>query len=532
MILKKPYAFLIKHFKLIHLILSLFLFYTLFKSSKILEFFNDYLKLGFFKFQNNIAGSYINTYLFIVVIFIIIVGLVIYTLMKVKKKNRVFYISLIVFYLIVFGAFIYLFNEILSMESILVDKRIIRIDRDLSILVLIPQFFFLVYSILRGIGFDVKKFNFNKDLEELDITIDDNEEFEFIVGKDGYKTKRKIRRSLREIKYYILENKFLFCIILVFISLIVGLLIYLNFQVFNKTYNQNQDFTSSLFKMNVNKSFITNKSYNGDVINNKYYLVVDMNIKNNGLNSEKLNPTNFRIVLNNKNIYPTLNKNKYFIDLGKGYYNEELKVDNNNILFIYELEKKDLRKNYNLRIVNKINLIKGELSGIYKDVLLKPLVSENIKILENKKLGDEIFLGRSNLDKAVMKFNYVTFGNSFNESYNYCIGDYCYKGIEIIKPDLIGSNNRIIMKVDLNFMPDINNYLSNFVYYPKHIVEYFGSINYELKGINKNSYLKNITPKYLTKNINYYEVDKGILEAEKINLYITIRNSRYIINIK
>ena len=42
MILKRPFAFLIKHFRLIHGILSVFISYLVFKTSAMLSFITDY----------------------------------------------------------------------------------------------------------------------------------------------------------------------------------------------------------------------------------------------------------------------------------------------------------------------------------------------------------------------------------------------------------------------------------------------------------------------------------------------------------
>ena len=44
MILRKPYAFLIKNFKLMHAILTVLISYLLYKSNTILHFFNEYLE--------------------------------------------------------------------------------------------------------------------------------------------------------------------------------------------------------------------------------------------------------------------------------------------------------------------------------------------------------------------------------------------------------------------------------------------------------------------------------------------------------
>ena len=56
-ILKKPYAFLIKHFKLIHLILCLLFLYLLFQTGNINQFFNDYVSAGYTTNELNIASK-------------------------------------------------------------------------------------------------------------------------------------------------------------------------------------------------------------------------------------------------------------------------------------------------------------------------------------------------------------------------------------------------------------------------------------------------------------------------------------------
>ena len=43
MILRKPYAILIKNFKLIHIILAIFMGYLFYKTNMVLSFLNEYL---------------------------------------------------------------------------------------------------------------------------------------------------------------------------------------------------------------------------------------------------------------------------------------------------------------------------------------------------------------------------------------------------------------------------------------------------------------------------------------------------------
>ena len=68
MILRKPYAFLIKHFRLIHLVLSILFLYLLFQTGNINGFFNDFVNAGYVTNEVNIASTYIHPYIYIAII--------------------------------------------------------------------------------------------------------------------------------------------------------------------------------------------------------------------------------------------------------------------------------------------------------------------------------------------------------------------------------------------------------------------------------------------------------------------------------
>ena len=87
MILRKPYAFLIKNFKKIHLILTFLLVYLAIKIYGIVKFFSEYASSGYYNVVSNIAGSHINIFMYIAVILILAAGIFIYMLMYNKKKK-------------------------------------------------------------------------------------------------------------------------------------------------------------------------------------------------------------------------------------------------------------------------------------------------------------------------------------------------------------------------------------------------------------------------------------------------------------
>ena len=102
MILKKPYAFLIKYFRIIHIILALPIIYLILRTGNIVHFFSDYIDTNYYTNVSNIAGTYINYFMYLSVLLILISGIAIYFLMRKKEKSTIFYFLLILFYLILF----------------------------------------------------------------------------------------------------------------------------------------------------------------------------------------------------------------------------------------------------------------------------------------------------------------------------------------------------------------------------------------------------------------------------------------------
>ena len=85
MILRKPYAFLIKHFKLIHLVITGILFYLVLKYRDVYVFLRKCVTDNAYKYN---ALEYIDytIYIFILIAILLLGG--IYFLLKYKDKPR------------------------------------------------------------------------------------------------------------------------------------------------------------------------------------------------------------------------------------------------------------------------------------------------------------------------------------------------------------------------------------------------------------------------------------------------------------
>ena len=260
MIFRKPYAFLIKYFKLINFLLAVLTSYILYRSYNIVNFFNDYVVHNYTgNYYEGFYISYISPIMFILIVLIIIgVSSIILLLVNRKKPIKayvatiVYYVLLIIFLNIVKNIMINLVEEVISAETS-------RLYRDIALIVTAPQVVFIVLFLLRGSGFNLKKFDFEKDIKEFEILAQDNEEFEFTFKNDGVKAKRTVHRFFREFVYYVKENKFMFIIITTILLIGLSYLIYKSFpEIIDRNYRQGESFYKDIFNISITDSIITN----------------------------------------------------------------------------------------------------------------------------------------------------------------------------------------------------------------------------------------------------------------------------------
>lgn len=534
MIIKKPYAFLIKNFKYIHAVLFIFLSYILIKFYNLLKFFSDYVKTGYYTYYENLSSHFINFYLFIVIIFTIVIGIAVYILMKSKDKKRTYYIFLCTFYFILFIFLMYLFSVLKTLETEVLDIRNIRIIRDILLILTLPQLYFVIFCFLRSIGFDIKSFDFKKDLEELNISAEDSEIIEVLVPNDSYKHMRKLRRFLRETKYFIVEYRFYFLVGISLLLLIVVLSLFLNISVYNKKYSKNEDFISSSFKYTVEDSFITTVDYKGDTIKkDKSYIIIKINVVNISNKKDKLESDNFRLIYEDVEFTNTLSKGNYFIDLGETYVNQSLVPNEEyNFLIVFEVDNKYKSDKYTFRIIDKVDNYSGEINTKNKDVVINPTLIDYLDGMEEYTIGSEILLGESNLNASKFQVNTFDINNTFEEKFNYCVEKYCFEGVKKFVPNIINSTKKTLIRLTTSYTSDENIYIKKEVKNSTDFISYFAKIHYELDNKAKTSNIKVLESENINKNKVFFEVPIEVLDAKKVKLFITIRNIRYIIILK
>ena len=141
---------------------------------------------------------------------------------------------------------------------------------------------------------------------DLQITDEDEEEVELKFLKNDGVAKRNIVHSLRELKYYALENKGIFTLIGIILGIVIIVALYMEFEVYNKRYNLYQAFALDSFTMTMKESYLTNVDYSGkEIEEGKYFLAIKIAIYNKTLDPASVSKENFRIYFDDEIIYPS-----------------------------------------------------------------------------------------------------------------------------------------------------------------------------------------------------------------------------------
>lgn len=499
MILKKPYGFLIKNFKLIHLILTGIYIYLAVKVNNILHYYNGFIAGTASKID---ARNYITSYYIIGIILSIIICLIVYALMKYKKKPRILYLILIVFSLITVFIIQYSYVGLNTIYISVLNSKSLLLYRDLLRIMIVSQYIVIAIVLVRGLGFDIKKFNFVQDLQELGIDVTDDEEVEFSLGGSQHLV-RKFNRNLREIKYYYFENK-------IFILIIIGVILFFGLgtfifdkEVVNKVYNQNEFVSTDNFQFNVLNSYISNKDYKNNIImgNDTSFVIVKINLSSKG-EKRKFNTSNLILEVDDNSYTCEKRYSTRFSDIGITYKDD--KIGNNaTYLFVYNVSNEDLEKNMKLVYAND------------KRVELNPVWLDKSNESDDYRLGEEVNLSNSIFRTGIFKVSFFEINDNFSYPYEYEINGQSYT-----YQLTISSVRKTIMHLKLeNIYPKGIDNLSFFDNYVK--IKYKNDdVEYEVKSFDNN------TPDGYKDGV-YLAVDKDLLEATNIWLEIKIRNKVY-----
>lgn len=364
MIVRKPYAFLIKNFKKIHIVLFLLCAYIYYQNLHINSFVNEFLEYLTYDEVNESITRYINSWLYIAVIIVIIATTAVLILLKHKKKPWKIYLVPIVEYTVMFATLTLISNYFANYNGSL-DTTEIRAIRDILFLLTFPQYIFFIILAIRIFGFDLNKFDFKTDQEYLDLNEGDREELEININIEKGALKRKWNFLKRNLNYFIKEHKRLITAVLSVILIFVAYKSFVYIFITNKAYKQGQNINTSGYTIQINDSYYTNKDYKGNIISpQSSFIVLNVTIKNN-VEKREINFNRFHIMNARSNYSPSLQAYAtQFKDFGKTYVTRTIEPNEEfNLIMVYKVAPEES--------INKFVLYYQEFTGANTNHLRK-----------------------------------------------------------------------------------------------------------------------------------------------------------------
>lgn len=538
MIIKKPYAFMIKHFRLIHLLLLIPMIYLLLQTRGIINFFNEYVSNNYnltssVDVLSSLASNYINIFMYLAVVIIMIVLITISILLQRKEKPTKFYNISIVYYLVLFILITASFAVFKGIENDTISTSVMRLIRDFSQIIHYSQYIFIIFTAVRGIGFNIRQFDFKSDLDELEISSEDSEEVEFLVGIDTYKTKRSIRRFFRELKYYYKENKFVFIMIIVIIVGILGTMLYMSEEIYQRVYSEGDTLALGNLNFAIKDSYITNLTKSGDVLKEgKYYVILQVEVTNRYRESYQFSASSLELLINNEYYSPDLSIGNYFDDYGYPYDGTYVQGDTTrDYILVYEIDASLINQSFYITVFSYYDASVGGLGVVNNRIQLDPeIVNSNI-VTNYINLGTNIDLSNTTLGNSQVVIAGYEFTSRYTYSYNYCITeDNCYLSTAAISYDNNGGNNRLlILEYDLTLDSDIP-YMASTKTYRSFFTDFL-RIEYEVNGATY-TYTPTIANPSSYGDVVALVVPREMASASNVNLIMTFRNRAYQIQLQ
>lgn len=517
MIIRKPYAFLIKHFKKIHIFLLILCGYIYYKNMQLRGFINEFISLGTYDAYNEPITKYVSFLVIISMLLVIIGSVTLVILLRHKEKPWKLYILPIVEYTVMLIAFIVAKNFFNSYTGG-VETTVARAVRDILFITSILEYPVIAIILMRIIGLDLHKFNFTMDKEYLELDSKDREELEININIDKESFKRGYKRLLRNINYVYQEHKLICNIIILILFIILAKNTYTYIFVTHKAYKQGDVLNANGYTITINNSYYTDKDYKGDIISKKSdFIVLDLTIKNNA-ESREIDLNKFHI-MNGINNYITTNKTyeTEFKDYGKTYQTKELKRDETiNFIMIFKVDK-------NLR-TNRFVLYYQEITGAnpyLRKIKLNINDVSQIKTHETINIPDDMTFEVLN-KKETVNFEDVEILPSIDYTHRICTTTSC--GTK--KTTYTAKSGYTILKISF----------SSTDYEGKDMIDFsteYGKIKY-IDSKNKERVLevKNPIDKVYYGKYLYITVPDDIINAKTIEIEYTVRNNKYIYKLR
>jgi len=511
MIVRKPYAFLIKNFRKIHVVLLILGLFIAYRLIDVNNFVTEFMRYGVYDSYANPVTSHISGFL-LFIIFITTVGSgALIVLLRYKKKPWKAYLVPFIEYFALFLVLNIIKGFFTSFKYDIATTDL-RFSRDLLVIFLVAQIPAIGIFLMRTLGLDTKKFNFSSDEEFLELNEEDREEVEISFNIDVNTFKRLYKRLFRNIKYFYEEHKIICRAAVIVVGVVFLYSVYKFIFITNRSYSQGDSYSVNGYTIKVNNSYFTDKSYNGEVISkSSNFVIVEFTITNNSA-PRKINMSNFHLK-NSTEDYVTTEKTfaEEFRDLGTTYDSvRELKRDETlNLIVIYKVDKK-LRKDGFVLYYQENN------GGTLRKIKLKIKDLSTIKNGGTFKLQDDLELNLN--PPEVISFDSYEITDSAEYVVRKCTTIGCASDVN----EFNTNGEYKILAID--FGSD--------TYQVKNMIDFltkYGRIVYkDSSGSVEDLEVENSIPKAYYGKTVYLKVPNDITEASEISFEITVRNKKYV----
>lgn len=520
MILRKPYAFLIKYFQKINILLLALVLFIFYKTMKFHQFAKNYQSSNIYNEKIDSISNYFNKYTILAFIAIIIISTILAYLLRKKDKPYISYLLIIFVNIFTFGLLIYA-NNFFTYTAFKGFKIVnAKMMSDLSFIANFLYYPLIFILLIRSLGIDLNSFGFQEDKEFVEISEEDREEVEVNVGFDKEKWLRKTKYYFRNTKYFIIEHKVALLGVFI-IVLLIGLTAFYNyFYVENKIYKLNDTITANQYKLKVKNTYLTDRDYSGNIITNDdaYFILVDIDVKNTSSYNRLFDYKKFLLYINDDYYVPTIKYNNYFKDMGNLYNEKEINgKESTSYLLVYEVPKpKDKDKtNFVLK---------------YQDVYNKKLIQIKVKILDISAFKEkdkasypnafEIPINQS--DTMKFKINNYEISDTTNYTYQKCDTT---GSCPIYEDTYSTGGTKKVLHIKFNLEDKNRNEFLNFI-------NNHAKIRYKVNNEEKIVSIKYAITREYRGNHLYLLVPNEIENATNIDLLFTIRSYRYTYRLK
>ena len=509
MVLRKPYALLIRYFRRIHLLLIALTAFIFYKTTALRSFLNEFILTESYNKEIESISKYISGFTFFVSFLVLIIVVALIVLLHHKKKPwRLYFVPLVEYFLLIvvwilIKSYFNSYDEFSELTSIMAW-------RDLLFLVYFPQFAVFIILGIRFFGIDLNKFGFKEDEEYFDIKEEDREEFEVNIEFDKDKVRRNANKLIRHLKYFYFEHQFICnCLGTILFAFLIGYSYYY-FGVIHKTYKEGANFDANYFDIRVNNSYLTERKSNGDFVeeNSKYaFVVVNLTVKNLG-SVRSMNIDRFRLMNRNKESKMALNYQNYFKEYGQVYDNREMAYnEEKTFTLIFQVDKKFKANRFVLYYQSTTDDL------LIKKTKLKVEDLRDVKVEKEVTLNEELMMGENDITFTDYKLSpSSTYSLYTCDQENGC-------GIKTKEISSYDSNILEIAFVSDSF--DVKSFVDFSLKYAK--------IKYEDKDNKEKSIdVKSAISANYTSNALYLKVPKNLADSKSITIVYTRRDKQYL----